>query len=157
MRNAARLTLLVALAASPGAAHATTNLLAKEHRFGLGLGGGSLASGATAKTFLAEVLSVQATVGVWPERGIAACADLLFEGPQAGQFAGIGVNWYAGAGGAAMVGVGAGLAFGVSGVVGASAQLASFPLEVTFEYRPTFVISDAGGGCIGHANRVPAH
>jgi hypothetical protein len=144
MRNILKFALIVAFLVSPGVANATTNLLAKDHRIGIGLGGGTFTSGLSGKLFLGERLSAQATAGTWWGYGLAANAEVLVEMPQITQASVLGLNWYVGAGAGAVVGTS--LALAVNGVAGLSAQLTKIPLEITAEFRPTFIVADGWGG-----------
>lgn len=138
MRLFTKLVLVAALVAAPGLASATTNLLQKDHTLGVGLGGGAFTSGISAKAFLGETVSAQATVGRWWGYGLAANVDGLLEMPQFFNQFGVGINWYIGAG--AGVVLANSPALGVNAVIGASAQLEQFPLELTAEFRPTYFI-----------------
>ncbi len=137
---------LAIAAALPALAEATTNIHAKEHKFGLGFGGSSIANGVSGKLFLDESFSLQATAGYWWPYGLALGVDALFEGPQFWSNQQLGLNWFAGAGAGAVIGtyyVDSSFFPSISAVGGVSLQLAPIPLEITAEIRP--VISIAGG------------
>ena len=119
------------------------------HRFGLGLGGSTLANGINGKLYLSDNTAIQVGVGYWFGAGISISGDIIFEralykipelsiqgylgaGPSVGFFG------VAGAGGAVV---------GGSAVGGVGLQIAEFPIEVTAEIRPTILVaSDVWGG-----------
>ena len=145
-----------ALLLMPCLAGATSNLHEKEHRFGLGLAVDSLQGAASAKLFLHESLSVQATAGFWWGWGIVATGDLIFEAPQVWSNDRYAMNWYLGAGGGTTVG---GRQEGVEifprarSVAGVSLQMRQRPLEFVIELRPGVVFHgdpafDFSGGIV---------
>lgn len=144
MRRLWPLALALALLAVPGRARATTNMLADGHSMGLGLGGGSFAEGVSGKLFLGQGLAAQAAVGMWFARGLAANADVLLEMPQLWTNGTLALNWNAGLGAGVILGSPSAVA--VNGVAGLSLQLKPFPIELTTEFRPTFILADLWGG-----------
>jgi hypothetical protein len=153
------LVAVLAALALPATSQAATNVHAKEHKVGVGFGGSSITSGLSAKLFLNESLSVQGTAGYWWGWGPALNVDVLFEGPQIWSGMGLAANWFAGAGAGAAFGASYGLESSltipvVSGVVGASLQLEKFPVELTAEFRPGFILTEWGGFDFGGGGAV---
>ena len=146
-RNAALLATLAVPAAaladddgstSQAASSGLTNIHASK-KFGLGLGGGAYSYGATGKVFLGSGMAAQAFVGLgWG--GFNVGADALYEGKQLWGNGDFGLNWEAGAG--AFVSTWGGI--GVNAVVGLSLQFRPFPVELTADIRPTFLVGDWG-------------
>lgn len=142
---------------SSGIPNAGAGILAEPGRFGLGLGGSSLASGVTGKIYLSPNLAVQANVGWWFSAGFSAGADILFE-RALWRNDDVSVQGYLGAG--PSVGVfsvrNSATVLGASGVAGAGVHVAEVPIEVTLEIRPTIVVGSrfwngfyfGGGGAV---------
>lgn len=130
-----------------GSAQARTPI-GTEKKIGVGLGGGTMTSGITAKYYLNEKLQVQAVVGGsgW---GIGFGADAIQDvahlvDHEAGSLklgvgGGLGLVMYS-------VGPFSATVAGVSGVVQVGWQFSSIPLEIVTDWRPTFFIGDYLGG-----------
>jgi hypothetical protein len=136
-------------AALPEAAHAES--FARLGRVGLGVGGGTIASGATLKYYIGPRTALQAVLGLsrW---GLSFGGDFVkefrpFLRTQAGDL-------FAGAG------VGAGLVMyrdlddsadvlGVSAILELGWHFNEIPLEFILDWRPTFYFGDFIGGFFG--------
>jgi hypothetical protein len=141
---------LLAVLAVPAMAQETgASKVGTTSKFGVGLGGGTMTSGLSAKYYLTEKSAVQATVGLngW---GTSADLDYVMEfKPLFNHEAGH-LFWGAGAGvGAYMYTAWAGATyteFSVSGIVELGWHFSQFPVEVVTDWRPTFVTGDLGYG-----------
>ncbi len=139
-------TIAMCVIMVPGMASAASKIGAGS--LGLGLGGGTLTSGITAKYYLGSKSAVQAVVGAsgW---GFGAGVDYVQEfvdiaQPSWGKF-----NLYGGAGGAFHaydVGVDQAALIGVAGVLGINLHFTEVPLELATEWRPSFIIGDYVSG-----------
>lgn len=114
--------------------------------FGIGLGGGTGVSGLSMKYFIADAFSVQGVVGLgnWDSLGINA--DFLFEMPAFYKNEeALDIGWELGAG--AWTWIGNDFVFGIEGVAGIQFDLNVIPLDIVFEYRPSFkFVGDWGDG-----------
>lgn len=152
------LILGAALLATPAVASAETNAFAQSGRFGLGIGSGWYTNGISAKYFFGERMSLQGVVGGYGGwglgwGGLGVGADVLFEMPSLVGNQDVNLNWNVGPGVAA--GFGSGFAsVAVSGVVGLSLQLKSFPVDFTIEARPTFRLGDWSGFYFGGGGHI---
>lgn len=118
-------------------------LLAQPGRFGLGVGGSSLASGVTGKLYLSDSIAAQAHAGWWFAAGISLGADLLVERAFV-KNEHVSVQAYGGAGpsvGLFSLGTRA-TVVGVSGVGGLGLHLGMVPVELTVEIRPTLLLGN---------------
>ncbi len=140
-------SVIVALAAPASAA----NRVRAQGNFGIGLGGGTFATGISMKYFLEAPLAVQGTVGWWRGRywcasrencfgggdSLAVNADLLWEMPAFAGNNAVKVVWMLGGG----VGLGLDdldneLGLGASFVIGIALNIDPAPLDIVLEYRP---------------------
>jgi hypothetical protein len=129
-----------------GAAHAKD--IGDDVTFGLGLGGGTLSNGLTAKYYLGEDDAVQAVFGFsgW---GFSLGADYvhefapLYKHPRGELFWGVG-----GGAGAVFydVGIDSATVFGLSAVIELGWHFKSIPLEIVTDWRPTYFVGDYIGG-----------
>ena len=119
-------------------------------RTGAGFGASALTYGVTGKLYLTDSDALQGVVGNYWSNGIAFSADYVRHIAKLGQAPVLGEFYaYLGAGGNAVLydnGVNSTTAFGVSGVVGVAWHLGILPVELTAEWRPTFLIGDYIGG-----------
>jgi hypothetical protein len=140
------LALTIALAATSGDdAHAES--FRRYGRLGLGLGGGTIAAGGTAKVYLGGRSAFQAVVGAsrW---GLSLGADFIQEfrplaqTPAGDLFAGVGagagVVMYRDALDQATV-------IGISAVLELGWHFNRVPLELILDWRPTFFLGDFAG------------
>ena len=117
-------------------------------KIGIGLGGGTMTSGFTAKLYLSQKTAIQGVVGVssW---GTSVGVDFIKEfkplwKPRFGQ-----LIWGVGAGAGALlynVGKDSATIIGVSGVIQLGWHFESVPIELITDWRPTFYIGDYIGG-----------
>jgi hypothetical protein len=117
-----------------------TNLFAQSGRFGLGLGSGTFATGATAKFYLADKLALQGILGLGYGWGFGANinVDVVYEMPKIWGNDVLSINWHIGGGGALALYRGSSTGIGIEAVGGPSLQLAKVPLEFVVDLRPTF-------------------
>ncbi len=144
---------LTLLAASPA--------LADMHgkKLGVGVGGGTIANGLTAKYYLTENTALQVMLGQRFRHGVSVGADYVMEfAPLAKGGAGR-LFWGAGVGAGLLlydVGVNQSNIIGVSGIVELGWHFQALPLELIVDWRPTYFIGDyldglwlgGGGGAI---------
>ncbi len=118
--------------------------IAQPGTFGVGLGGGTITSGVTAKYYLSRETAIQGFLGSWRDLGLSLSADFLYE------FAELTENddgrLFAGVGGG--VGFAQGYRFGgsflvLNGVFELGWHFRSFPLEILLDVRPTFALGPA--------------
>ena len=130
------------------AAPASAKVIGKDAKFGVGLGGGALTSGLTAKMYLSDSTAVQAVAGItgW---GVSFGADFIKEfGSLFDHRLGT-LKWGVGGGAGVVlysVGTYSSTIIGISGVVQLSWHFKSFPLEIVTDWRPTYFIGDYIGG-----------
>ncbi len=111
--------------------------------FGIGLGGGTGASGVSMKYFMADAHAVQGVVGVWGlgrDYGtvIGLSLDYLWEGPSLARGSVIDLGWAIGLGG--FGGFGDAFWLGASGVLGLEFNFVPVPIDIVLEYRPGLLI-----------------
>jgi hypothetical protein len=146
MRN---MSLLLALATVPMlATTASASDIGGEERFGIGLGGGTLSNGLTAKYYLDESSAVQAVLGIsgW---GFSLGADYVFEFDPVYKHKSGELFWGVGGGAGAVfydVGIDSATVFGVSAVIELGWHFKSIPLEIVTDWRPTYFVGDFIGG-----------
>jgi hypothetical protein len=120
------------------------------NNLGVGLGGGTYATGFSLKYFLDAPLAVQGNIGWWRSHyacvhdrcygggeSLAVSADLLWEMPTFAGNQAVKVAWLLGGG--AGIGIderGRDLGLGVSFVIGIELLIDRVPLDVVLEYRP---------------------
>lgn len=148
LRTIAYVIVVSVLLAEPALA---ANQVRANGNFGIGLGGGTFATGVSMKYFLDAPLAVQGTVGWWRGRywcssrnncygggdSLAVNADLLWEMPAFAGNDAVKVAWMLGGG------VGVGLddfdndfGLGASFVIGIELNIDPAPLDIVLEYRP---------------------
>jgi len=150
LRKISLLCILVAatLVVEPAAA---ANKVRANGNFGIGLGGGTFATGVSMKYFLDAPLSVQGTIGWWRGRywcsgrhcgygggdSFALSADLLWEMPRFAGNEAVEVAWMLGGG------VGLGIddfdndfGLGAAFVIGIELNIQPVPIDIVLEYRP---------------------
>jgi len=157
------LPIVIALFAGSTATAGT--VIAKDLKTGIGLGGGAMVNGLTAKQYLSEDFAVQAHLGA-VGLGLAVGADAIL--PQAKLWEGPGatIHWGYGAGAGVWfynVGIyGRGQLLDISGIVEATLRLKKYPIEFSADFRPGFLLGlgaysgtaysgfhiDAGGGAV---------
>ncbi len=103
--------------------------------FGLGIGGGYLVNGVSAKYYLSERLAVQGVVGSWGFNTIALGGSVLFPQPNLYESPDFLVAWNFGAGGGVGL-AGSSTLFIVNGVAGIELEVVELPLEFVLEWRP---------------------
>ena len=130
-------------------------------KFGVGLGGGSLANGITAKLYIHPTAALQGVLGQYgsygTNSGFSMSADFIREIGSLAEVENVGrLFWSVGAG-VGIVISGDTQTFGASGVMEFGWHFERFPLEVTTDWRPTFYLGDGhmgglyfryGGGAI---------
>lgn len=139
---------LAAIIAMCGPLQAKSSGIATKLKLGVGLGGGGLASGLTARYYLGETSAVQASLGTnsW---GFSFGGEYIqIMGNLAKHDAGE-LNWEVG-GGASFysysVGLNSTTIIAINGLIGLVWHFAEFPLEVTAGWGPAFFIGDYIGG-----------
>jgi hypothetical protein len=120
-------------------------------RTGIGLGGGTRATGLSIKHALGDVLALQGVVGIDSTRYaedddevLAISLDVLFEQAPIVGNSDVELAWAIGAG--PYLGIGGDFWLGATFVAGLELNLKVIPLDFVLEYRPTFELvgPDAG-------------
>lgn len=116
--------------------------------FGLGLGGGTMVSGLSAKYYMGNSSAIQAVIGGsgW---GFGASVDYAQDIVTLARTSWGKFNLYAGAGGAFHaynVGADQSAVFGAAGIVGLNLHFTEIPLELATEWRPAYTFGDYVGG-----------
>ncbi len=130
-------------------ASAGASQIGRTLRTGVGFGAGTLTYGVSGKVYLTQSDAIQGVVGDYWGWGIAFGADYvrhvaqLFQAPGLGEF-----YAYVGGGGSAYLydNVNSATLFGVSAIGGVAWHFGAIPVEITAEWRPTFLIGDYIGG-----------
>jgi hypothetical protein len=126
--------------------------------FGIGLGGGTSASGVSMKYWMSSSHALQGVVGIWGlGRGhgtvIGFSGDYLYELPSLTRNSVIDLGWNIGFG--PFLGVGDKTWLGVSGVLGLEFNFVPVPIDITIEYRPGLqVIPDVGADLIAFTGHI---
>ncbi|MEL6546990.1 MAG: hypothetical protein AAFQ82_20350 [Myxococcota bacterium] len=147
-----RILVVAALLSVPALAQAKSQIRTPG-KFGIGLGSG-YASGISAKYFLGESTSVQATLGTFGALegegnidGFAVGGDFLFEMPEFFRHPNIELAWSVGGGvGLALVDTAFDdeLSISVQGVLGFQVHLVPVPIDIVLEFRPELrLVEDA--------------
>lgn len=149
LASAATLFTLLALAPSAQALEPASTV--RSAKWGVGLGGGTAASGISAKFNLGTGASLQLVAGGagyanndFGSTALGVNLDFLLELPTITTVDGVfDLNWEAGIGGWAWIGDP--FWFGANGVLGLQFNLIPIPLDIVLEYRPALrVIPDIG-------------
>lgn len=151
---AAALALLI-----PGDALAGAPIRAA-HNFGLGLGGGTLTSGISAKYWLADSHAIQGVVGTWGatragfNAGFGVSVDYLLEMPTITDTEPMELGWNLGAGGWLATGA-FGEYLGAAGVLGLELNFHPVPIDVVIEYRPGLsIVPTVGADLVNFTGHV---
>ncbi len=125
----------------------------KAGNLGLGVGGGTLATGLSVKYFVSDFTSFQANAGFG--RGCFGCgryggayfgdsisvsADGLLEGGRLAGDKNFSVSWELGAGAGLSFGDGGNLVVAASGVIGVQLNVNLIPIDFVLEFRPGAVV-----------------
>ncbi len=112
----------------------------------LDLGDGNL-YGFSVKHFLSQQLAGQATLLFGSGVNVSVGAELQYHVPIAGA---PGLKWYAGGGLQLLFyKYGAGTGVWIRPMGGLDYKIASAPIDLSFDWRPTFVLNNGGGSDIG--------
>ena len=111
---------------------------------GLGIGGNGFGGGLSGKYFINESNAIQGIVGLgYYSTSLNLSADYLYNFSPFVQQEELSVGWYAGFGGALLLGQST---IGASGIVGVDVDVDEVPLDVYFEYRPSLYFQPFDSG-----------
>jgi hypothetical protein len=137
---------LLLAAALPIAAQAQDKVR-EPGNIGLGLGGNIFGAGVSGKYFIDESNAVQGLVGLgYSSTSLTVSADYLYNFPPFVQEEDLSIGWYAGFGGALVLGASV---LGVTGIVGVDVDVDEVPLDLFVEYRPSLYFMTIGSGFRG--------